>query len=308
MAGVARFVRDPERLVIVPPEDGGNPCEIVLPTGAVRLGGVPESSARHLEAIPWPGGAGRGRPAARLAVVPVEAGWFRRAGEIDWDPFLAVEHRDDAVLVAGYRWMLRLERRDPPAGALWLDRTAAGSDLEDLWENVLRIVAAYGALAAGGLLLHSAAVVVGGAGFLLPGASGDGKSTVAALCGREGALVLSDDCNAVLPGGRGFEVAGLPFGGDRRPRACPAGRYPLAGILGLEKGEETALEAEDPAAVAARLVAAAPFVNGDPAVGTTVLARASGIAACVPVGRLRFALSGGVVAALDGAARRGTAV
>jgi len=304
VAGVARFVRDPTRLVAARPGIGGVPLEIGLPTGPVRLGGVPGSSVRHLNSIAWPGEGVRGGFPAFLSVVPVEAGQFRSADEIDWEPFLAVEHRESAVLVAGYRWMLRLERREPPAGTLWIDRTASGPDLGDLWENVLRIVAAYGALAAGGLLLHSAAAVVGRVGFLLPGASGDGKSTVAALCRREGALVLSDDCNAVLPGGHGFDVAGLPFGGDRSPRACPAGRYTLAGILTLEKGSETELRRAGPAATVARLVAAAPFVNGDPAVGDVVLARASEIAARVPVGRLRFSLSGGVVEALGGAPRR----
>ena len=62
-------------------------------------------------------------------------------------------------------------------------------------ENYLRLVTAYAALSMGGVLFHSAGVVVDGRAYLFVGRSGAGKSTLARLALATGTDILSDDNN-----------------------------------------------------------------------------------------------------------------
>lgn len=56
------------------------------------------------------------------------------------------------------------------------------------------------------LALHASVVAVAGGAMVFLGATGNGKSTLAAALGRRGHAVLSDDCCVVRRSGRGFEV------------------------------------------------------------------------------------------------------
>lgn len=232
-------------------------------------------------------------------VAPVGPDEFREAGEIVWDPFLCVEPSQDRVQAAGYRWMAEVRRTVPVRARLWLDRTARGSVLGDLWENFLRLVSAYAVLAEGGLLVHGAAAGFPGEGILFPGPSGAGKSTISGILEREGVQILSDDCTAIVRSDNGYGVAGLPFGGERRPRRPPTRPFPLRTICLLEKAHETATRPARQSETLARLVASSPFVNGDPAVHSALLEHATAIVGAVRTVHLRFSRSGGVARALQ---------
>ena len=310
MRRLHRFVREPEALLA---RDGALPAGrgpmLELAGISVAVSGVAEPAAGVLQQLHGTGAAA-GPPAVLLRAVPQPPGRFREAAAIDWDPYLALEARPDSVCAAGYRWLLRVRRSRPLHATLWFDGTARGAEAEDLWENVLRILMAYALLLGGGLLVHSAGIALDGGGVLFPGASGDGKSTVAALCEGQSAVVLSDDCNAVLPpgGGDGPRICGLPFGGELRPRRRVPGTFPLAALLTLRQAPLTGVRPLPAAELAARLMRAAPFVNADPEVADLLARRAGKLVGAVAGGELAFTLHGAVVEALRAflAAREGS--
>ena len=289
-----RFLREPRLLAEAGTAPAGPAVELPLPGGTVEVRGAGRASLERLEAVRKALGGRRptGPRAAGLRVHPSPPDAFRDAASIRWDTYLELEAGPEGVTAAGYRWLLRLTRSLPLEADLWLDAEADGAVLDDLWENVLRLVAAYTVFAAGGLVVHSAAAAIEGRGVLFPAPSGGGKSTAAALLERDGAPVLSDDCNAVIPSPAGGPPAlhCLPFGGERRPRRCPLPAVPLAAVLVLERGDATAVRSLHPATAAARLVTAAPFVNADPYLGDRVLDRAAGLLAGVRTGALRPAI------------------
>jgi hypothetical protein len=91
----------------------------------------------------------------------------------------------------------------------------------------------------GDILLHAAAVVRGGRGFLLPGPSGTGKSTLAGWLDHHGFGCLSDE----IVGISAADARMLAF-----PRPiCLEADAPaiLGGILDLARGEGRVLEAKD---------------------------------------------------------------
>jgi hypothetical protein len=79
-------------------------------------------------------------------------------------------------------------------------------------ESFLRVSYSFLAVANGGLLLHSAGVIRDGQGFLFPGVSGTGKSTIASLVtSRE--IVLSDELIMVTNTDGDYQVHSTPFHG-----------------------------------------------------------------------------------------------
>ncbi|MCU0788543.1 MAG: hypothetical protein MUC91_10205, partial [Verrucomicrobia bacterium] len=85
-------------------------------------------------------------------------------------------------------------------------------------ENFLRILLAHRVLGFGGMLLHSAGLVVGGRALLFVGRSNAGKTTLSRKADAAGARVLSDDINLVLPAADGYAVHSVPFTGEFRRR------------------------------------------------------------------------------------------
>ena len=114
-----------------------------------------------------------------------------------WEYTLDMDHSPAGVLLAGLRLMARLDWTPELTGGLWTSE-AAGEEWTSVFENYLRVLAAYRLLAAGGAVIHSAGLTDGVSAFLLLGPSGAGKTTSSRLCLERGATVLSDDLNAVL--------------------------------------------------------------------------------------------------------------
>lgn len=161
-------------------------------------------------------------------------------------------------------------------------------------ENFLRILLAHRVLAFGGMLLHSAGVVVDGRAFVFVGRSNAGKTTLSRKADAEGLPVLSDDINLVLPAGDGFAVHSVPFTGEFRRRVpVEPGAVPLGGVLLLEKGPRLELCRVGAAAAVSALFAQSPFVNTSVEEAAGLLESLAGLVAKVPVARLAVTMENG---------------
>jgi len=133
-------------------------------------------------------------------------------------------------------------------------------------ENFLRIFSAHRALDRGGIILHSAGLVFDEKAYIFSGRSNAGKTTLTRKAYDNGARVLSDDINLLLPQSGGYSAHAVPFTGEfGRTLQHEGGRksYPVAGIILLEQAHELAAESVRPASAVARLLTACPFVNDD---------------------------------------------
>lgn len=229
---------------------------------------------------------------------------------VDWKILIDVDYHPGGLRLAAHQWMGRLHWDTPAggepqgltdgsgfAGALWTPVTS-GSAFTDLFENYFRIVVAYRLLVTGGLLLHSAAVADETGGYVFPGASGNGKSTLSKISRREGRLVLSDDGNALgidrdAQGRPHVWIEALPFGGEMRERPKPRGRFPLRRISALRKGPDNRLEPLSRAQATSLMLGCSPFVNGDPNQTSRLLETIDTLLCHVPTSTLTFTKAGG---------------
>lgn len=235
---------------------------------------------------------------ARLAIagvridIAVERGRVRVADR--YQPFAGADGPADWTLVARPgplelgRLTGRMARRD---GRLrvegaetmgFLDATAQqGEVVADASflavDGLLRAAITLDVLGRGGCLFHAAAVVVDGGAHLVPGRSGSGKSTFAALASEP----LSDELCAVVPGPEGFAVHGTPWWTGR------PGSAPLAGIHVLSWDGEGSSALPRPAALR-HLVANITLVVDEPGTRALAFGAAGRVASATPFGRLAF--------------------
>lgn len=212
--------------------------------------------------------ATEGRPFARLRcrmglVELPAAGFASPLNEYTPKP----RHRADGVSVRGYNFRLDGTLTDSELlGDVYTEHAAALAGV-DVLDNVLRLAAAYAALAEGGLLMHSAGVVMDGAAWLMLGRSNAGKSTLAGSALAAGRPILSDDINLLRPDGAGGFVSGaVPLTGDLRAHqiAGPDARFPVRGLLWLSQADTLAIEPMSAGEATSRLPACCPVVNTDP--------------------------------------------
>ena len=132
-----------------------------------------------------------------------------------------------------------------------------------------------------------------GGGHLFLGRSGAGKSTLSRLAAERGAVVLSDDLNALLPHEEGIRLAKLPFTGDWGDSRTAEAPVPLAALHRLEKSGEDSLAPLPRSAAVALLAACSPFLNADPGRRDALLANVEGLLPPgLPTWTLRFSLTG----------------
>ena len=105
-------------------------------------------------------------------------------------------------------------------------------------DNALRLLVSEHLRANDGALFHAAGLVEAGRGYLFPGASEAGKTTLARRAGF--AHAMSDELTAVLPNDDGtFRIAATPFWGDMG-HGDLSGDTPLRAIAILEgKGKKS---------------------------------------------------------------------
>jgi hypothetical protein len=201
--------------------------------------------------------------AVRTRMLAAAPGAFRKFDLRGFELTLEGAYGPGHVDFAGYETAARLDlNRAGAGGRLWTSaedpETFAG-----IAENFFRAVVAYRLLERGAVLLHSAAVLRGGAGFVFFGPSGAGKSTLSRTCVAAGDAIVSDDLNAVVPDGSSYVVVPLPFWGEIRggPAAQPA---PIAALCRLLQAPVDRAERVGRGAAIAALSACTPYVNLDP--------------------------------------------
>jgi len=268
---------------------GDRALALDIPGGPYLLSGLAaaqEEALRHRFGPlcgPVTGGEG-----IATAVFRAPAADFLEIDTRGWEYALDLDPAPLSLRVAGLRLMARLDWAPGLAAGLWTPEATGEEWAGGVCENLLRILAAYRLLAAGGVLLHSAALSDGKSAWLLLGPSGAGKTTASRLCLAAGADVLSDDLNAVLPGPPSPVVARLPFTGDLGERQGGPGSYPLQAVLRLRQGPAESLAPLSPASALAALTAAAPYVNRDPWRREPLLAALERLARAVPAWELTF--------------------
>lgn len=256
---------------------------IDLPGGPYRaIGLTPEQRAALAERY----AESHAPPAIDVAVFRAPESDFRTIDTRGWEYALDF----DSAAVAGMQLMARI---DAERAAVWTPVHDA-AHFPGVFENVLRPLVAMRLLAAGGLLVHSAAVRLGDRGFLFAGPSGSGKSTMARLGVDARHEVLSDDLNAIVPDGERFTIVPLPFTGDLRRDQIATRPAPLSAIVRLEKGSEESFRAMTLAEGVSLVVRSSPYVNRDTATAELVLDRAAELARAARLGVLTFRRDGDV--------------
>lgn len=175
-----------------------------------------------------------------------------------------VQRRGSGVAIEAYGFRAAIVLEPVLSGSLYAED---GGFLATrmVFENYLRIFAAYAIAMRGGLLLHSAGIVVDGKAYLFLGRSGAGKTTLSRLALAADVKILSDDINIVFPARDGGFVAGaIPFAGELG-HAClePRGHYPLGGLFWLEKSGISSAESIAFVSQYAKLLACCPVINSD---------------------------------------------
>ncbi len=263
----ASFLREPD---LFPRRSAGErwgdgELRVDVVGGPYRFAGLSEEQAafleRHFRAVRLEGQGAEDVPIRAFRVggdelLPiVEPGWELRM-DLDADT--------DALRFASRGFFGRLDWRPALAASVWLP-DGDGESWLGIFENALRLAAAYRLLERGGLLLHSAGVVAAGGAWVFVGRSGAGKSTLARTAAARGFEVLSDELNAIELRDGELVAERIPFSGDFGRDVRPRAMLPLAGLFALRQAPATRIEPLSSAAAAAELAACSPFVNADPA-------------------------------------------
>lgn len=126
-------------------------------------------------------------------------------------------------------------------------------------ESFIRICYSFLAVQNNGLLLHSAGIVRKGNGYIFPGVSGTGKSTIARLAtSRE--RVLSDELVMVRKNEGDFLVYSTPFFGTNKNAECNSRAILKAAFLPV-KDSRVCLEKARPAPALSKLMSCTLFFS-----------------------------------------------
>lgn len=183
---------------------------------------------------------------------------FDRTG---WTYTLDIDYQSNHVRISGYNFAGLISFKPTPSAALWTFEESS-DEFPSIFENFYRILVAYQALFRGGLLLHSAGILLGGKAHVCYGHSGAGKSTLSGLALQTGHQILSDDLNLIVDVDNP-RVRRIPFAGEFGRAPIGPEIHPLGGLYRLRQGENQR-ERISPAMAFGSIIASAPFVNRDP--------------------------------------------
>lgn len=154
-------------------------------------------------------------------------------------------------------------------------------------ESFLRIGYSFLAVERSGLLLHSAGVLRGDRGYIFPGPSGTGKSTIASLV-TDRERVLSDEMVVVRKRGEGsYWVYSTPFYGTNESAEASIGVALQAALLPV-KDREVGLRKARPALALSRLLSSVLFFGQDPALTRQLMDISADLVACIPFYLMHF--------------------
>lgn len=249
---------------------GSNSVLLGLPTHDIRIGGLSTGQAADLQRLysDFQARHHRSRPELDCLCAQVESPLEKTDASFEVDGFYSprVDFDGGTLQIAGFGFRSTIEFSDETDHAVL--NTERESDVARIGvvENFLRIYSAVSILFQGGLVLHSAGIVVDGRAWIFVGRSGSGKTTLTRKAHQAGAGVLSDDLNVILNGEGTVTACRVPFTGEfgRTVQACTDDTYPVAGIIVLEQGGRLELAPMTTGKAVSRLAIASPFVNQQP--------------------------------------------
>jgi hypothetical protein len=137
-----------------------------------------------------------------------------------------------------------------------------------------------------GTFMHASAVEINGRGYLFPGRSGAGKSTISRIFVSEGYEMLSDDRIVVRKIDGAFYTFGTPWAGDAEIAANR--KLPLGGIFFIIQGSENCIREMSPSESAERLMPVTSIPWYDETALSSILASCEDIVTHVPSYDLHF--------------------
>jgi hypothetical protein len=137
-----------------------------------------------------------------------------------------------------------------------------------------------------GACIHSSAVDLNGKGYLFPGRSGAGKSTISRSFISKNHTVLSDDRVVVRKIGDTFRCFGTPWAGDAE--IAQNRSLPLHGIFFIIHGNENRLEKIKPAEAFEKLMPVTSIPWYDEKVMSDILSFCEDMVMNVPAYELHF--------------------
>lgn len=136
-----------------------------------------------------------------------------------------------------------------------------------------------------GALFHAAGLKLGRGGYLFPGDSGAGKTTLARIAGVE--ILLSDEVTGVELRGRSARVMGTPFWGEFEEGRLNL-TLPLKGLFFLNRHAKSGCRHVPGDEAVARLMGQALFFTNDREYGARLLSIAARIVRRIPAFELSF--------------------
>ena len=153
-----------------------------------------------------------------------------------------------------------------------------------------------------GAMLHACAVELDGKGYILPGRSGAGKSTISRLFAARGHKLLSDDRVVARKIRDEFYAFGTPWAGDAE--IAENRKLPLGGIFFIRQSTENRIEKLTPLGATERLMPVISIPWFDKQTIPAILAFCEELILRIPVYELHFRPEAGAVNLLEEFAAR----
>ncbi len=135
----------------------------------------------------------------------------------------------------------------------------------------------------GDIMIHASGINNTGRGYLFSGVSGNGKTTLAKLWYRSGAVVINDDRLILRKRGGGYVMYNIPLYIDDEPRESPVHKIYLIG-----HGEENRQVLLKGASAVSHIMANCIQQNWNKEIIARLLGSVSIMCSTVPVFRLSF--------------------
>jgi hypothetical protein len=229
-----------------------------------------------------------------LAKKPANDAWARPAPPLPGPPKTSsstIEERLESRPHISHLGSRTLFQRRDFAG--WIDvearrgRNVLKKNMESFAvESFLRICYSFLAVEHNGLLLHSAGVIRNGNGYIFPGISGTGKSTIASLA-TEREVVLSDEMVVVRKAGEGHLVYSTPFYGTNES-ADSNNNAPLNAAFLPVKDDKAYIKETKPSQALSKLLASVLFFGQKPSLNQRLMDISAEIVAQIPFYELHF--------------------
>lgn len=184
------------------------------------------------------------------------------------------------LLSTKYKGILRLSLTDLKWD-LWLNVDSVEADPMEYPLDALILY--YLTIFYGDIMIHASGINNAGRGYLFSGVSGKGKTTLAKLWYKTGAVVINDDRLILRKKGGGYVMHNIPFYIDDGPRESPVHKIYLIG-----HGEENRQVLLKGASAVSHVVANCIQQNWSKEIIARLLGSVSIMCSTVPVFRLSF--------------------